>query len=191
MGERAASWFAVVMMLIVLGSSYWYAQTLRDQDRGDSGRIGQIDFFAEKIALTGFDAVGRGHYRLFADRMNHFGSSDDVDLTHPHLLSLRTDEPQVQATASIAHVHNNGATVQMFGNVVVTRAGDRDRPPMRLETEELFVAPDDDHFWTEAPVLMHSGGAMMQGVGMDLNNVARRMELHAQVRGVFPPRSKP
>jgi LPS export ABC transporter protein LptC len=191
MGERVASWFAILMMLIVLGSSYWYAQTLRNQGVGDSGRIGQVDFFAEKIALTGFDVQGRGHYRLFADRMTHYGNSDDVDLTNPRLLSMRTDQAQVQATARTAHVENNAETVQMREDVVVTRAGDSSRPPMRLETEVLFAAPDDDHFWTDAPVRMHSGEAVMRAVGMDFSNLTQRVELRAQVSGNFPPRSKP
>jgi lipopolysaccharide export system protein LptC len=191
MAERFASWFAVLMMLIVLVSSYWYAQTLRNQASGDSGRIGQVDFFAEKIALTGFDVQGRGHYRLFADHLTHFGNTDDVDLTNPRLMSMRTDQPQVQATARNAHVHNNGETVQMRDDVVVTRAADGNRPPMRLDTEELFAAPDDDHFWTDAPVQMRSGEAVMHGVGMDFNNIEQRVELHTQVTGNFPPRSKP
>jgi LPS export ABC transporter protein LptC len=191
MGERVASWFAILMMLVVLGSSYWYAQTLRNQAASDSGRIGQIDFFAEKIALTGFDVLGRGHYRLFADRMTHFGNSDDVDLTNPRLMSMRTDQPQVQATARSAHVHNNAETVQMREDVVVTRAAEGSRPPMRLETEELFAAPDDDHFWTDAPVKMRSGNALLNGVGLDFDNLAQRIELRARVTGNFPPRSKP
>ena len=191
MGDRVASWVAILMLTLVLVASYWYAQSLRGQSAGDTGRIGQIDFFAQQIALTGFDAQGRGHYRLFADRMTHFGNSDDVDLTEPRLLSMRTDEPRLQAVARKAHVHNNGETVQMSGDVVLTRAGDAAHPPLRLETERLMAAPDDDRFWTDAPVQMRGGDSRLQGVGMDYDNVARRMELRSHVSGDFPPRSRP
>jgi LPS export ABC transporter protein LptC len=190
MGERVASWSAILMMLIVLGASYWYAQTLRGQDASDTGRIGQVDFFAEKIALTGFDSRGRGHYRLFADRLDHFGSSDNVDLVNPHLLSLRTDEPLMQTTARTAHVFNNAETVEMVDDVVVTRAADGTRPPMRLDTDVLFMAPDDDHFWTDRPVLLHDGDWTMSGVGMDFDNLTRHMVLETNVLGKFPPRKE-
>lgn len=190
MGERLASWFAVGMLAVVLGASYWYAQSLR-QTEADSGRIGQVDFFADNVALTGFDALGRSHFRLFADRMVHFADSDDVVLTNPHLLSLRTDQPLVQTTALNARAYNNAQTVRLTGDVVVTRAAEGERPAMRLETEELYTAPDDDRYWTDKPVVLHRGDSVIHAVGMDFDNVARRVELRSAVSGVFPPRSRP
>ncbi len=190
MGERLASWFAVVLMTAVLFTSYWYAQTLRMAPEGATGRIGAVDFFAEGVALTGFDAIGRPRYRLFADRMTHFGNSDDVDLAKPRLLSMRPDQPRVEVTALRAHAQNNAETVLMQGNVVITRPGDGTRPPMRLETESLNAVPDSDHFWTDAPVRMQSGRAVMNARGMDFDNIARRLELIDKVTGVFPPRGR-
>jgi len=189
--ERLSSWFAVVLMLIVLGTSYWYAQTLRGQVVPDSGRIGAVDFFAEGIALTGFDALGRPRYRLFADRMTHFGSSDDVDLLMPRLLSMRPDQPRVQATALSAHVQNNGQSAQLRGNVVITREAGRGREEMRMETDELSAIPDEDHFWADGPVELRSDGAVMRAHGMDFDNVARRIELRARVVGTFARRGTP
>lgn len=191
MGERLASWFAVLMLGAVLAASYWYAQTLQQSGAADSGRIGPVDFFAEQAALTGFDALGRPHYRLFADRMTHYARSDDVDLTNPRLMSMRPDEAQLEATALIAHVVNNGARVLMQGDVVLTRAADATHAPMRMETERLLVLPDDDRFSTDDPVRLQSGEAHLTAVGMDYDNIARHVELHNQVNGTFPPRSKP
>jgi lipopolysaccharide export system protein LptC len=191
MGERVSSWFAVLLLFVVLVTSYWYAQTLRLPVVTDVGRIGQIDFFAEGVALTGFDAIGRPHYRLFADRMTHYANSDDVDLVKPRLLSMRTDQPQVQATALTAHAANNAQTVLMQGNVVVTRAPDGPRAAMRLETESLTAVPDDDHFWTNEPVRLQSGASVMTGDGMDFDNIARHVELRGNVIGTFPPRRRP
>jgi len=191
MGERIASWFAILLMAAVLATSYWYAQTLRAGNAVQSGRIGAVDFFAENIALTGFDALGRAHYRLFADRMTHFGSSDDVDLENPRLLSLRPDQPQVQATALHAHAINNAQTVQMRGKVVITRAASADRAAMRMQTDELTVLPDEDRFWTDAPVRLESDGSVISARGMDFDNIARHVELHSEVIGSFPRRGRP
>jgi len=189
-GERISSWFAVLLLFVVLVTSYWYAQTLRLGNSNAAGRVGEIDFFAEGVALTGFDAVGRPRYRLFADRMTHFGNSDDVDLVKPRLLSMRPDQPQVQATALTAHASNNAEKIQMQGNVVITRAANGSQAAMRLETEALTAVPDDDHLWTDAPVRMKSGGSVMNARAMDFDNVARRVELRGDVTGIFPPRSR-
>jgi len=190
MGERLASWFAILLMAAVLGTSYWYGQTLRHGAVAESGRIGAVDFFAEDIALTSFDALGRARYRLFADRMTHFGNSDDADLVKPRLLSMRPDQPQVQATALSAHAENNAETVQMRGDVVITRAADASRPPMKMQTEELSVAPDEDRFWTDAPVRMESGRSVVLARGMDFDNIARQVQLRSEVVGSFPPRGR-
>jgi len=187
-GERVASWFAIALMAAVLGTSYWYAQYLRATLDSGAGSIGTVDFFAEGVALTGFDAMGRPHYRLFADHMTHFGNTDDVDLVQPRLVSMRPDQPRVQATAHQAHGHDNGQSLEMVGDVVLTRAADPGRPELRLQTETLSAVPDDDHFWTDAPVVVTSGGNVLHAVGLDYDNVARRVELHHAVNGVFPPR---
>ena len=190
MGERLASWFAIVLVAVVLGTSYWYARTLRLGPGQEAGRIGTVDFFAEDIALTGFDSLGRAHYRLFADRMTHFGNSDDIDLDKPRILSLRSDQPQVQATALHAHATNNAQTLQMSGDVVITRQASAGRPPMKMQTEELSAVPDEDHFWTDEPVRLESGASVMNARGMDFDNIARRVELDSEVVGTFPPRSR-
>jgi len=187
-GERVASWFAVVLMLAVLITSYWYARSLREPVATDAGRIGAVDFFADGIALTGFDALGRPHYRLFAERMTHFANSDDIDLVKPRLLSMRPDQPLVEATALSAHAQNNAQTVQLYGDVLVTRAGDGKRAPLLLQTDALTAVPDDDHFWSEAPVRLQSGATVMSARRMDLDNIARRLRLDGAVVGMFAPR---
>ena len=191
MAERAASWFAIVLVGAVLATSYWYSQTLRLTPSVQAGRIGAVDFFAQNIALTGFDSLGRARYRLFADRMTHFGNSDDVDLDNPRILSLRADQPQVEATALQAHASNNAQTVQMSGNVVITRAAAPDREAMRMETEDLSAIPDEDHFWTDDPVRLQSGASVINARGMDFDNIARRVELLSDVVATFPPRRSP
>ncbi len=190
MGERIASWFAIALMTAVLFTSYWYAQSLRSDGAQDSGRIGAIDFFAEGVALTGFDALGRPRYRLFADRMTHYGSSDDVDFLQPRLLSMRPDQPRVQARAETAHATNNGQTIEMRGKVEVTRESDGSRPPMHMHTEVLSAMPDEDRLWTDAAVQVDDGQSRLQALGMDYDNVTRHLDLRADVVGSFPSRSR-
>ncbi len=191
MGERIASWVAVAILGTVLVMSYWYAGDLRAGSVRDVGRIGRVDFYADNVVLTEFDAQGRPNMRVFADKVTHYDETDDADLLHPRALSLRPDRPQLQVVSDTAHTVNDFETVDMRGHVVATRAGTATRPPLRMETEEMLVIPDQDRMQTEHPVTIDSGASHLQAVGMDYNNITDRMVLHSRVAGRFPPRENP
>ena len=58
------------------------------------------------------------------------------------LLSLRPDQPRVEAVARRAHVENNGERVRLSGDVVLTRDSPGAQPALRVKTEMLLVLPD-------------------------------------------------
>lgn len=190
MGERITFWSGIALVALILATSYWYAQVLRAMDEPLAGHVGAVDFFADSAALTTFDEHGAPRYRLFADRLTHYGASDDVDLERPRLVSVRPGTPRVEVTARTAHSANNAETVHLQGDVVITRAADGPRAALRLETDDLMADPDHDHFWTAEPVTLRSGGDVVQARGMDYDNLARRVELFADVSGTFAPRRK-
>jgi lipopolysaccharide export system protein LptC len=188
MRERLASVVAIVLLAVVLITSYWYSQSLLVVSGTAPPRPGSVDFFAEGIALTQFDPFGRARYKLFADRMTHYPDSDDVDMTHPRMVSLRPDQPQVRASALVAHVENNGERILLNGDVVITRAPDGAQPPMRIETEALLALPDSDRYSTDQPVQVDRGDARVRAIGMDFDNVARRVVFQSDVRSLIAPR---
>lgn len=76
------------------------------------------------------------------------------------------------------------------GNVVVTRAGDRENAPMRFETEQLTVFPDTEIFETGAPVKLVNGADVTTGIGMTFDNVERTVNIHSNVKSSFSPRNE-
>jgi lipopolysaccharide export system protein LptC len=183
MGERFASWFAVALTAFVLGTSWWYSRSLQQGDHPAQVRVGGVDSLAESIVLTGFDEAGRARYRLYAATMSHDGGSDDMDLEHPRIVSVRPDQPRVEAVSDTAHATNNAETIDMRGNVVLVRAAGEGRPGLRLETDSLHAVPDADRFSTDDLVRVEHGASRMQAQGMVYDNIARHLDLLAAVEG--------
>jgi lipopolysaccharide export system protein LptC len=184
MTDRISYALSLLLLLLVLGSSYWYSRSLDASPAGGSGRIGQVDFFGEQIAVTGFDANGSGHFRLFADRMSHHANSDDVVLENPHLFSIAPQQPRMEASAKDAIAHDNAKDILMRGDVVLTRsAEDQKHPSMRVTTQRLTLFPDEDRVHTDVDIRIEDGGSRIEGVGFDYDNVTRRAEVLSTAHG--------
>ncbi len=191
MGERLASVMAIVLLALVAATSYWYSRALSNQGPGGPQAVAQVDADADTVTLTQFDPQGHAKYKLFADRMTHFSASDDVDLTRPRLVSLRPDEPRVEAVARAAHVENNGERVRLTGAVVLTRATRAGEPPLRLATESLLALPDQDRYSTDDPVLVEHGRDSIRARGLQLDNITQRAEFGSEVTDTIAPDHQP
>ena len=189
MRDRITAIIAILLLATLAGATYWYSQ---------AGRYAMItapvsregpDFVVDGVTLTQFDSAGRATNRLFADRMTHYATDDRAELQHPHYVSLRPDQPQLDARAQQALVEGSGERVTMSGNVIITRAPEQGTPPMRLTTERLLALPDLEKYSTDLPVEMDRGESVIRAVGMDYDNLARVVKFHSKVRGTIEPGS--
>jgi lipopolysaccharide export system protein LptC len=190
MRDRVASVIAIVLLTLVAVTSYWYSRSLQNEGRGSETARPQVDADADQITLTQFDEVGRAKYKLFADKMTHFERTDDVDLVKPRLISLRLDQPRVEVVAQQGHVENNGERVRLSGDVVLTRDSPGAQPPLRVSTQTLLALPDLDRYSTDQPVLVEHGSDSIRARGMDLDNVAQRVEFGSEVVDTITPQRK-
>lgn len=186
MRDRITAIIAILLLATLAGVTYWFSQV---------GRYGNLvnpvsregpDFVVDGVTLTQFDPQGRPTNKLFAEKMTHYAADDRAELQLPHYVSLRPDEPQLEARAQQAVVLGSGERIVMTGNVVITRApGDDGDPPMRLVTEKIVALPDREHYSTDLPVEMDRGGSVIHSVGMDYDNIKRVAKFHSKVRGTI------
>ncbi|MBV8210723.1 MAG: LPS export ABC transporter periplasmic protein LptC [Burkholderiaceae bacterium] len=189
MRDRVASLIAIVLLALVAATSYWYSRSLRSGAAQEAARP-QVDADADQVTLIQFDSEGRAKYKLFADRMTHYARNDDMDLVNPHLVSLRPDEPRIEAVAREAHADNDGEQIRLSGDVVLTRASPAGEPPLRVTTELLLAQPDEDRYWTDRAVLVDRGADSIRALGMQLDSVARHIEFMADVVDTIQPQHK-
>jgi lipopolysaccharide export system protein LptC len=188
MRERLTSLIAVVLLAFVSATSYWYARVLKIPKATFTAAPGTPDFEAEKLVITQFDAQGRARHKLFAERLLHYGDTDNVDLASPRLVSLRPDEPQFEVRAERGQVENAGEKLHLHGNVDLRRAAGADAPALRARTEYLLAIPDFDRYSTDKPVQVERGDSrILAEGGMQLDNVARTAQFEGKVRIVMPP----
>jgi lipopolysaccharide export system protein LptC len=188
MRDRITAIVAILLLATLAGVTYWYSQAGRYASLAAPVSREGPDFIGEGVTLTQFDAAGRATNRLFADKLTHYAADDRAELLRPHYVSLRPDQPQLDARAQHALVEAGGERITLAGNVVITRApGGDGEPPMRLTTERLVALPDVERYTTDLPVEIDRGESVVRAIGMDYDNAARTVKFHSRVRGTIEP----
>lgn len=185
MRDRIAPLAAVLLLTVVVATSYWYARAMRAPRGTPPPRPGTPDVEVEHVVITQFDAQGLARNKLFAERLLHFRENDNIELTSPRLVSLRPDQPQVDARAQRARVENAGERVILTGSVLLTRAADAQDPALRLSTEYLLALPDRDRFSTDRPVEVDRGQTKITAHSMVFDNISRTIEFQGDVQASF------
>jgi lipopolysaccharide export system protein LptC len=188
MRDRITAFIAILLLATLAGVTYWYSQASRYGTLATPVSREGPDFIVSGLTLTQFDATGRATNRLFAEQMVHFAFDDRAELLQPRLVSLRPDQPQVDARSRSALIEGSGERVLMQGDVIVTRAPGADgSPPMRLTTERLQVLPDFDRYSSDVAVEVERGPSVVRSVGMDYDHISRVIQFHSRVRGTIAP----
>lgn len=188
MRDRITAIIAVLLLAALAGVTYWFSQAGRYALLPAPVSREGPDFVVDGVTLTEFDAAGRATNRLFAEKMAHYAADDHAEVQRPRYVSLRPDQPQLEARAQRALVEGGGERITLIGNVVITRApGPDNEPPMRLTTERLLALPDREHYTTDQPVEVERGSSEIRSVGMDYDNITRVLKFHSNVRGTIEP----
>jgi lipopolysaccharide export system protein LptC len=184
MRDRITAIIAILLLALLAATTYWYSQTARIGGLASPVSREGPDIVVDGASLTQFDAQGRATSKLLGERITHFPNDDRVEVVRPRMISLRGDQPQLDARANHARVEESGARVILSGDVSLIRAPGKDgEPPMRLSTQTLVALPDVEQFSTEAPVEIERGGSRIDAVGMDYDNVKRTVKLRSKVKG--------
>ena len=192
MRDRITAIIAILLLAGLAGVTYWFSQVGRYGNLANPVSREGPDFVVNGVALTQFDALGRATNKLFAEKMTHYAADDRAEMQRPRYVSLRPDQPQLEARAQQALVTGSGERVTLTGNVIITRApGPDGEPPMRLITEKLIALPDVEQYTTDQPVEMDRGASVIHSVGMDYDNIKRTVKFHSNVRGTIEPLPPP
>ena len=185
--DRITAGLGIGVLAVVAAMSYYYSINAETEAlRAEISRESP-DFTSTNIALTQFKPDGTAERRIFAAYAEHYEDGRMMSIK-PRLVTLSVDEPQVKARADTGISMDAGETVNFAGNVVVSRAGDRNNAPMRFETQELTVFPDTQVFETGAPVTLVNGADVTTGIGLTFDNVERTVNIHSNVKSSFAPR---
>src|SRR5512137_376421 len=111
MRDRITAIIAVLLLAGLAGVTYWFSQVGRYGNLANPVSREGPDFIVNGVTLTQFDPMGRATNRLFAEKLTHYAADDRAEVERPHYVSLRPDQPQLEARAQRAVVEGSGERV--------------------------------------------------------------------------------
>ncbi|HPU50233.1 MAG TPA: LPS export ABC transporter periplasmic protein LptC [Burkholderiaceae bacterium] len=195
--DQLAAALSIVLLAALAASSYYLAELSERFPRATGERkvTHDPDYFVERFSLTRVNERGEPTFRMSAQRLLHFPDDDTSEFAKPVLISLDPAKPRVTVTAERGQAGSKGQETHLYDNVVLTRAAESGKPPLRITTEYVLLLPEEDVARTDRAVRIAYGESVLTGVGMEFNNAARTLDVHSRVQsrwvGSQAPNSSP
>ena len=169
--------------LLVAALGYW---NLNPQDSNtpadDLARDNQIDFFAHNTYTVQYQADGKLHYELTAEKVEHIKASDITLMTAPNMNLFRGTDLPWKIHSERGEVSPGGTEVELIDRVRVERTDAKGRTTI-LTTSRLTVFPDKEYAQTQQAVRIVAANGVTTAQGMKAYMNDGRMLLLSNVRG--------
>ena len=146
--ERITAIVGAALLLLLVGASYYYSVQTRIEALKYVPSETSPDFTARRVTLTDFDERGVATARLSASTMEHF-SDERMRATDASYHSLDPAKPQLALTGDRAWSNDSLETVELEGNVQLSRAPFKDEPDLFFTTEYIKGYLDTYRFGQE------------------------------------------
>ncbi len=183
---------AVMMTGVFLAlGSFWLAQMLDDQGAAISADAfrNEPDYIVEKFSFVRMTPDGQPRYLISGEKLVHRPIDDSVDIDKPLVKHVAAGQPLMTIDAERARIDHGNTQVHLKGDVDVDRKGMGTVKPMKLETEELTVFPDEDRMTSPGEVLVAMERATIRGTGMQADNAAQTLRFERKGQINFPPKN--
>lgn len=180
--------FPLAIMFVLALITVWLERAVREEDAHPSLRRHDPDWTADNFRLTTYARDGAAESMLSAARMLHYPDDDTTELVAPRVVQSKPSEPRLTLSADRGSLSRDGEEIFLYGDVVLVREGVPGRPQARMTSSFLHILRSKSLVRTDREVTIVEGSRSLTGRGMEYDNEARRLDLHAQVRGRFEPK---
>lgn len=185
--DRITAIIGAALLCVLVAGSYYYSIQTQYEGLKYVPSESSPDFQAKNVMLTSFDENGVASDRLSASEMNHY-SDERMNATDVRYFSLNPEKPQLTLKSERAWSDDNLETLELAGNVTVTRRADQKGPEIYFNTEYMRTYLDISRLETDKPVLMRRGPDEFKAKGgMSYDNIGRQLELKDRVSTTFNP----
>lgn len=186
MRHTGAALFPIALMGLLAALTFWLDQTTQLENSRDGKRRHDPDYIVDRFEVRRFGPDGELQHSLVAQKMLHYPDDDSTTVTAPQL--TYHSRPPAYLSSDTAWLDKDGKHVRLDDHVRITRESGDDRPAAELNTSVLYVVPDDEHAYTDAPVTLTQGMTVIRGKGLDANNKTHISTLSGPVRGTIYPK---
>ncbi len=177
--------FPLVLMLALALLSFWLERAARQEPAPAVPERHDPDYSVEQFTITDFSRAGAPESTLSAAKMVHYPDDNTTALVAPRLVQTRPDQPRLVLSADRGMLSRDGAEVFLHDNVVLVREALAASGEARMQSSFLHVMRERSLVRTDREVRISERGRTLVGLGMEYDNEARQLTLHAQVRGSF------
>ena len=174
--------FAFVALLVA-ALGYWNLSPDSFNEQPQSAETDTtIDFYATNTYTVQYQADGKLHYELKADKVEHVKASDITLMTSPNMNLFRGTELPWKIRSERGEVSPGGVEVELIDKVRVERTDAKGRPTI-LTTSRLTVFPEKEYAQTQQAVRIDAANGVTTAQGMKAYLNDGRMLLLSNVRG--------
>ena len=179
-------------MLALAMVTFWLKETVQEPAAQSTVRRHDPDYIVENFNITSYGPGGIAESTLAAAKMIHYPDDDSTDLVAPRMVQTKPGEPRMTVTADRGTLSQGADELFLYGDVLLVRAADAERPEMRMRTSFLHIVSAKSLALTDRQVTISDDDQSITGKGMEYNNELGRLILHQSVRSRFEPeKSKP
>lgn len=182
--------FPLLLVLALALLSFWLERAVREEQVHPSLKRHDPDYVVQNFVITKYNASGGAESTLAAAKMVHYPDDDSTELLAPRMVQAKPGEPRMTLTADRGSLSQDGDEVFLYGNVLLVREGDAERPETRIRTSFLHVVGARSLVRTDREVTLTEPERSLSGRGMEYHNETRQLYLREGVRGQFGPRKK-
>ena len=179
MRDRLPTFIAIMLLLLLVGGTWWAADyTQRSIPIEPPRRLThEPDSWSNRFVMLRTDAQGVAINRMEGTHMVHYPDDDSYEISTARAVGQRADMPITVATSNTAIMDQDGQRITMRGNAHLHRVADAERSAMDVSSEQLILLPDEDRAYTDLPTTVVHGKSVMHGTGMRYDNKTRQLRV--------------
>ncbi|GAB3475429.1 LPS export ABC transporter periplasmic protein LptC [Azotobacter salinestris] len=175
--------FLLALAALLAAVGYWNIRPASFMDKtATTADDSAIDFYVTNAHTLQYQAEGKLHYEMTAEKVEHLKTSEVTLLTQPDLLLFRGTPIPWHVRSERGEVSPGGDQVELIDAVRVERTDTQGRPTI-LTTSRLSVFPEREYAETRQPVKIEAANGVTTAVGMKAYLDDSRMHLLSSVRG--------
>lgn len=177
--------FPLGLMLALALLTFYLERTVREDEAAPAVRRHDPDYVVANFTTTTYNPGGAVETVMSAARMVHYPDDDTTEIFAPRFMQAKPNQPRFTVSAQRGQLSRDGDELFLFGEVLVVREASAERPEGRLTTDFLHVLRERGLMRSDREVKFVEGGRMLQGRGMEYNNLSGELVLRADVTARF------
>lgn len=171
----------LIILLVVLTSWLSYrSDSLAPQQEQAAQQA--PDYFLHDLEATVTDENGHPSHNLSAESMLHYPDTDTTIMQQPVISVFGPERSDWLVRAELGEIAGQEKQIMLRGNVQLEQQG---ATPLQLLTDWLRIDAEQQYATTDAPVLLKSPSARVEGIGMQAYGKEQRLLLQSTVRGHY------